>query len=263
MARHAHYRFPCNSIVKVGLRHGPYHFKKMIDASKYNKFNLFLMTSETEVKVAKKLGIKNVVSGGFPKLDSLLDSSISSIYLDRLSKEINLDKNKKTLLFSATWDDSKMSAIDKWINKLSTLTNRFNILVTVHPFTNEGYKKILRKNFDITFIGNCDLYPYMKISDALISDTSSIIAEYCSLYKPIICFKTPDTKRTESEVQNIIESISLTDGDFDELIKNIDNELANPEKRKSEQIHAVKIFFDDDKPDKGEKTSKIIMNFLQ
>ena len=262
MARHAHHRFPSNDIVKIGLRHGPYHFKKMIDASKYNKFDLFLMTSQEEVVLANELGISTAVSGGFPKLDSLLNDSISTEYLEKLSSDLKLDKNKKTLLFSATWNDSGMSAIERWYNRLSEISYKFNILVTVHPFTDELYKNALKKNKDITFISDSYLYPYMKLSDVLISDTSSIIAEYCPLYKPIICFKTDNAKRTAPDVSEIIDNISLKVNDFEELLSKLTDELSDPDKRKKEQKKAVKLFFDDDKPNKGEKASRIIQNFI-
>lgn len=263
MARHAHYRFPCNNIIKIGLRHGPYHFKKMINASKYNKFDLFLMTSEKEVEIGNKLGITSAVSGGFPKLDSLLNDSINSDSLEKLSSKLKIDKNKKTLLFSATWNNSGMSAIEKWYNRLSEISYKYNILVTVHPFTDDLYKNAIRNNEETTYIEDDDLYPYMKLSDALISDTSSIIAEYCTLYKPIICFNTDNADRTDPEVTKIIDNISLKVNDFVELTSKLTGELSDPTKRKKEQKIAVKLFFDDDKPDKGEKASKIILEYIK
>ena len=262
MARHALHRFPCGSIRKIGLRHGPYHFKKMIDASKYNAFDLFLFTSENEAGLAKALGIGNAVSGGFPKLDSLLNGSIDDSILGGIREELKLDPGKKTLLFSSTWNDSGMSSVEKWYERLGELAERYNIIATVHPFTGCKYKDILRRNANISFVGDNDLYIYMKLSDALISDTSSIIAEYCALYRPIICFDTSEAKRTDPEVRGIIEEISLKVRDFDELKEKVGSELEQPRKRIEAQRRAVGIFFDDDKPDKGLKASRIITRYI-
>ena len=263
MARHALHRFPCGRIRKIGLRHGPYHFKKMIDASKYNAFDLFLFTSENEARLAKELGIRCAVPGGFPKLDTLLDGSIDDALLDRIRKDLKLDPGKKTLLFSSTWNESGMSSVEKWYARLGELAGRFNIIATVHPFTGCKYKDILRRNANIRFIGDDGLYVYMRLSDALISDTSSIIAEYCALYRPIICFDTPEAKRTDPEVRRIIDEISLKVRDFDELKDKVGAELEDPGKRIEAQRRAVGIFFDDDRPDKGRKASRIIEEYIQ
>ena len=36
MARHSFHMFPSSNILKIGLRHGAYHFKQFIDKSKYS-----------------------------------------------------------------------------------------------------------------------------------------------------------------------------------------------------------------------------------
>src|SRR5690606_10115175 len=42
MARHALHRFPIRAVRKVGLKHGPHFFKKMIRPEKFNAFDLFV-----------------------------------------------------------------------------------------------------------------------------------------------------------------------------------------------------------------------------
>ena len=58
MTRHAFHKFPSNKIIKLGINHGAYHFKQFIKAEKYNVFDLFLFTSEHEVKEAEEFGIR-------------------------------------------------------------------------------------------------------------------------------------------------------------------------------------------------------------
>ena len=57
MARHAFHKFPSKKVKKIGIRHGAYNFKGFIDSKKYNRFDLFLFTSEAENKEAYDFGI--------------------------------------------------------------------------------------------------------------------------------------------------------------------------------------------------------------
>jgi hypothetical protein len=64
-------------------------------------------------------------------------------------------------------------------------------------------------------------------------------------------------------VRSIIEEISLKVRDFDELKEKVGSELEQPRKRIEAQRRAVGIFFDDDKPDKGLKASRIITRYIR
>ena len=263
MARHALHRFPCGSITRIGLRHGPYHFKKMIDPSRYNAFDLFLMTSAHEVEKARRCGITNSVDGGFPKLDSLLDGSIDSSTLQKLKNRLNLDPEKKTLLFSATWNNSGMSAVNLWYDKLDQLTDKYNILATVHPFTSRKIIEIIKSTENVHYIENVSLYPFMLLSDLLISDTSSIIAEYCPLDRPIICFNTGISKRTEPEVTGIINDLTHKIGDFNELAGRLDSIFDNPANLSDARKRALEIFFGDSIGNHCRKSTLLISGFLK
>jgi len=221
------------------------------------------MTSETEVKTAKNVGINNTVSGGFPKLDSLTDGSIKGTDIKALRTKIGMNNGKKTLLFSSTWKGSGMSALDKWIDRLEELKNEYNILVTIHPLSDKNDRKKLQNTENIYFIEENFIYPYMIMSDALISDTSSIIAEYCVLYKPVIVFDTPDAGRTDPEVSELINKLSYKINGFDDLLNLLPEVWNEPHSRINEQKNAVKIFFDDDSPGKGKRSSDIINTFLK
>ena len=171
MARHSLHKFPSNKIIKIGLRHGAYNFKKFIKASKYNKFNLFLFTSENELENAKHLGIRIGASVGFPKIDKLHDNSFSDSEIFALKNKIALDQNKKTLLFSATWNKSGLSAIEKWHDKLHQLTIKYNIIVTVHSFTEKQYLTKINNTPKLYFIKNENINPYLIMADLLVGDT--------------------------------------------------------------------------------------------
>ncbi|MBN2071003.1 MAG: CDP-glycerol glycerophosphotransferase family protein [Candidatus Krumholzibacteriota bacterium] len=262
MARHALHRFPCKKMVRIGLRHGPYHFKKMIDSSRYDAFDLFLMTSDHEVEKARECGITKAANGGFPKLDSLIDLS-SRDSLGSIRKKLSIDPRKKTVLFSATWNGSGMSAIDLWYDRLDELAGEFNILATVHPFTGRKIIEKIRDTKGVRLIGSGSLYPCMLASDILVSDTSSIIAEYCLLDRPIISFSRPVRERTDPEVTDMINRISEQVDDFDQLAGELESVFVREDQRKEARRRAVSIFFGNDTGKHGKKATGLIRNLLK
>jgi len=225
MARHSLHKFPEKKIIKIGMRHGAYHFKEFINPKKYNAFDLFLFTSEMEVEKANKLGIKCGKAVGFPKIDPLFNNFYTIKMLDKFKEKIRIKREKPILLFTATWNKSEMSAIDKWYRKLGRLTKYYNIIVSVHPWTNEHYKSVIRKTESVYLIEEKNVLPYLLIADLMISDTSSIIAEFCALDKPIITFRVPDTDRTSPEIKEMISEISLQIDSFNELFLAIEKSL--------------------------------------
>jgi CDP-glycerol glycerophosphotransferase (TagB/SpsB family) len=243
MARHALHKFPYKKIKKIGIRHGPYHFKKMISKNKYNAFDMYFFTSDKELEIAEELGITSGAVGGFPKLDDAFNGSITTKELVKLRKTMHFDNNP-IILFSATWEKSGMSAVKRWNERLYELTKEYNILVTVHPFINSKIKKRLKRIPDIHFIEDKDILSYLMLADLLISDTSSIIAEFCALNKPIITFLTQDSYRLTEEVKSILEKISEQIITFDELKNILPGVLKNPSKKQEQRQFYSTIMFD-------------------
>ncbi|MDR0306230.1 MAG: CDP-glycerol glycerophosphotransferase family protein [Chitinispirillales bacterium] len=244
MFRNMAWKFPCKKIVKIGFKHGAYNFKAHSKAQYYNMFNLFFLTSNNEAERVKKSGVTAELAAAYPKIDSIFDGSITADHLKELSEKIGLDPDKKTLLFSSTWDGSGMSAIDKWYDKISSLKSRFNLLVTVHDWMSGSYKNALRENRDIFFIEELDRIKYIMLADVCVNDTSSLIAECCLLNKPLVTFKTAQTSRTLPDVIELIEKISLRIDRFDELEGAVDLLLKNGGLFAKERAEAAKIMFD-------------------
>lgn len=243
MARHALHKFPEPRIVKIGLRHGAYHFKEFIKAERYNAFDLYLMTSEREVELAERLGIRCAKAAGFPKLDPAFDGSYSREHLDAFRKQISVDPGKPVVLFSATWDRSGMSAIGRWYTRLGELADEYNILVTVHPWTSRRFVKVIQQTPEVRFLADKDVLPYLVLADVMVADTSSIIAEFCALDKPIITFRVPQAHRSSAEVASIIGDISLQIDDFREIHLAIKQSLQKPEEKSDQRRQANKVFF--------------------
>jgi CDP-glycerol glycerophosphotransferase (TagB/SpsB family) len=261
MARHAFHYFPEKQITKIGLRHGVYHFKKFISAKKYNRFDLYLFTSETEVEEAKALGITCGASGGFPKIDGMFKSDKEDIN-KQTRKELNFD-NRPIVMFSATWDKSNASAIDRWYNRLDQLTEKYNVLVTLHPWVSEQFKNTIRNTKNVYLIDDKRTLKYLMLSDVFIGDTSSIIAEFCSLDKPIITFKVDDNNnRLDSSIVEMLKKISERIDTFDQLEYAIELSLKNPNKLSPERMKYNNIMFDKLDGFHGKKSAEKILSLL-
>lgn len=258
MARHALHMFPSKKIIKIGMRHGAYNFKKFINAKKYNRFDLFLFTSENEVKSAIDFEINIGVAVGFPKIDELHDNSITNQKILMLKNNLRFDPNKKTILFSATWNKSGISAIEKWYNKLDEFTDKFNVLVTVHPFTEQRIISTIENNSNIYFIKNENINAYLVIADLLVSDTSSIIGEYCTLNKPIITFRIEERGRLNPEIIAMLDEISFRIDDFNELKNMVTKALNDSYKHSEKRIYYSSRMFKNLNGTAGKEAAKVI-----
>jgi CDP-glycerol glycerophosphotransferase (TagB/SpsB family) len=263
MCRHAAYKFPEEKIIKIGFSHAAYHFKKPTKAENYNQFNVYFITSQTDVQTAQKMGINVAKAIGFPKLDPAFNGNYDSNFLINLKEKMGIDPRKKSIIFTATWDKSGMSAIDKWYNKLDKLSKLYNILVTVHPWTSQKYVQRLKSYSTIHFIEDPDILPYLMISDVLVGGSSSIIAEFCALDKPIITFRVPEARRSVLEIREMIKSISIQIDNFDEVYDAIKRCLENPNEKSAQRREANKIMFDNLDGKAGEKAAREIEKLLR
>ncbi len=240
MTRHAAHKFPCNKITRIGMRHGPYHFKKFTNASNYNMFDVFFMTSSEDVRHGAKIGIKSAIGMGYPKLDCAFDGTYNTETISDFKTKNRIISHKKTLLFSATWEGSGMSAVDKWAKQLGKLTEKYNVLVTLHPWVSKEYKDIISSTKGVTLIKDKNLAPWIMSSDICIGDTSSVLAEFSALGKPVITFRVEQANRLTNEIIELLDSFTYRVDTFEELrakLRDLRNE--DPLKRARTQANAV------------------------
>ncbi len=161
------------------------------------------------MKVAKTRGITTTKAIGYPKLDNAFNGMYNKCFLNKLKDRININKDKRTIIFTSTWNLHELSALNRWIDRVEELAKTYNILFTVHTWT-EKRKIIKLKSIKGTFfIDSFDITPYLMIADVFVGDYSSIIGEACGLNKPIITFRVPESKRSIKEITEMIESISI------------------------------------------------------
>lgn len=261
MARHAAYRFPCNAITRICLSHGAYNFKRFASAESHNMLDKYFFTSESDVKNAQKAGIESGVAVGYPKLDKAFDGSITAENQDALSRNLNLDPEKPTLLFTATWDKSGISAIENWYDQLGKFS-AYNVLVTTHPWASSEIVDVIQKTDGVKYIQGYDVLPYIMLADLCIGDSSSILGECCALDKPMITFQVPVNKRTVPHVMDMIRSVSWQVETADELLELLPQALANPEEHKDARIQANNMMFDELDGKAGLRAAEVILGYF-
>jgi CDP-glycerol glycerophosphotransferase (TagB/SpsB family) len=262
MSRHAAYKFPVKSIVKIGFRHGAYHFKAFANTESYNSFDVFFVTSREEAARARARGIKTAMSVGFPKLDPAFDGTLDHEALEIYRRKAGISRDRQTVLFTATWDASGMSAIENWIEVIHTFGNDYNILVTVHPWTSSKFKKRLNHTPEIFFIDDPDVLPYMMISDLMVGDVSSIIAEFCALDKPIVTFRVEPSKRSVPEIHELLRSVSVQIDSTFQLEEAIAHALSYPEEKREERRRANRLLFDSLDGKAGKRAARAIQALI-
>lgn len=243
MARHEHYKFPVNQIVKIGFDHGLYQFKRWTSPKNYNGFDIYFVSSTKQVETAKKMGITSTIAIGYPKLDNAFNGIYNEHYLKKIKENLNLDPNKKTIIFTSTWDVDGLSALNKWIDKVQLLTKDYNILLTVHTWTSNRNKAKLRSVKHAVFLEDYDVTPYLMISDIFVGDYNSLMGEFCAFDKPIITFEVSDSRRAISEVKELIKKISIQIKDFDEIYSAIERSINYPNEKSAERQNANSILF--------------------
>jgi CDP-glycerol glycerophosphotransferase (TagB/SpsB family) len=263
MARHSLHMFPSNKIIKIGMRHGAYNFKKFINSTKYNRFNLFLFTSESELETAKNLGISNGEAIGFPKIDELHNNSITKEIIRTKKNEIGFEENKKVILFSATWNKSSISAIEKWYEKLEILIEDYNVLVTVHPFTEANYISKIKNMPSVYFIENENINIYLAMADLLVGDTSSLIGEFCSLNKPIITFEIEERGRLNPEIIEMLNDISFRVNSFKDLCVLLPRAFENKNLHEEQRKKHTSIMFTNLNGFSGKIAANKIADFIR
>ncbi len=262
MARHSTHKFPVKSIIKIGLRHGAYHFKRMTSAANYNQFDLYLMTSVADVEAGSKLGITCAKAVGFPKLDAAFNDAYDQYYLVNLRNRLSFVKSRPTILFTATYDTSGMSGIEIWFKQLSELRAKYNIMVTLHPWVDIKYKKTIESTLNVYLIKEYNAIPYIVLADIVVGDNSSILAECCALNKPMITFSTGIANRTLDEIEILLSSISYRIHSFNELQKQIEHALANPDELKPQRDAANMLMFDSLDGKAGQRAAQQIKQLL-
>ena len=164
--------FRIRSYFDLYLTQGPYFTKVFLENKKIHK--------DFEV-----------IETGWSRIDNLFKKNSELVKRKKnLLEKYNKDK---ILLYAPTFSPKLTSAsyLKKEIISISDKTS-YLLLIKFHPLMSDllkkEYENIVKENTNILIYNDNDITNLLKISDLLISDTSSVIYEFSLLNKPVITF---------------------------------------------------------------------------
>lgn len=164
---------------------------------------MFSYIQEKNPKDTKHIKLHKI---GYPKLDDQLNNKYSK---DEIYSKYNLDKNKKTIIYSPAWDPGG-SLRENGINIIKALleTKTCNIIVKLHPVSLEAKSsphfnfytggkvweeefKIFKNYENFYYIKDSLINPLLFVSDIMITDFSGVSLEFMCMNKPVIFIDAP------------------------------------------------------------------------
>ena len=172
---------------------GKYHQQVVRDSSRWdyliapNKYSADIMSR------AFRKDNNQMMLTGYPRNDILINYTPDDIA--RIKNELNLDPNKKLVLYAPTWRDDEFVKAHEFTAQLrldlAELEDRFGddvvFLIRTHY--------MIANSLDLTQFGNAvnvsdyqDISELYLISDVLVTDYSSVMFDYSILRRPIIFY---------------------------------------------------------------------------
>lgn len=142
------------------------------------------------------VSIDKVYATGLPRTDSLFDEDKKNKDIHDFYERYPQLKDKRLVLYAPTFRDQEVSSpkihleFDTWIKELP---EDCVCLIKLHPFVAKHYEltkeqQKLYENRIVNVSSYVDTNTLLFVADALITDYSSIIYEYCLREKPMIFF---------------------------------------------------------------------------
>jgi len=184
-------------------------------------------------------GRKGVIVG-YPKVDCLVDGSLDR---EAIQRSLGLDRSKRTVLYAPTWSpySSLQSAGVDVIAGLARLG--LNVIVKLHDRSCDGTIRgsggidwrrrldRLSRGGNVHIATDADASPYLFVSDAIVTDHSSVAFEYMLLDRPIVVIDCPlliEAARISLEKVALLRSAAVVVPDADGAVAAVARELVAP-----------------------------------
>ena len=208
---------------------------------------------------------------GMAKLDPLFNKEYDN---EKIYKKYNLDKTKKTILYSPSY---KPTSIFELSEEFSNLKD-YNILIKLHPYSWNGKyasiqqlryaKKIIAKNENLNLVSKEELniLPYLQIADTIITEGSSVMNEFlacskCGIIYHKEAFHSDGESVLDEQVKNWLKD-SFVHINFKEELREAVKEAVNPSEERKRNIQKDKDFLFSYTDGKAAKRIKEILENL-
>ncbi|WP_315793757.1 CDP-glycerol glycerophosphotransferase family protein [Paenibacillus sp. BIC5C1] len=139
---------------------------------------------------------KSIWEVGYPRNDNLVLLNTSK-NINNIKRNLDIDEDKKIILYAPTWRDDEYDSPGQWklnlklnLNRLKQqLGNEYILLIKMHYFVDHNFcLDEALKSFVRIFKAEDDIQQLYLISDILITDYSSVMFDYSLTRKPMIFF---------------------------------------------------------------------------
>jgi hypothetical protein len=176
---------------------------------------------------------------GFIKTDLLCGPK--AMGRSRFCEILNLDEDKKIILFAPTFNDelSAIPVIQERIKRLATSDTV--VMIKLHHMTSlewrEMYKALAQRNEHILLLEDSDYSGMMHAADVMISDVSSMFVEFMLMNKPVVLLQNPRLREyphfDEGNIEYQIRDAVHVAETFPELERKVLRSLEFPEELSS------------------------------
>jgi len=184
-----------------------------LEKHKPNKYIIFAESEYAEKKLKESGSLHNseVYVIGYPKLDSVLQMGV--LDKDNILKSLNLDVNKKTILYAPTY---KPTSVYDLKDAIFEATKEYNLIIKLHhyawlgKYANHSQHKIFEqriKKYNHAVIiprNDYNIIPFLHVADVLVSEASGAIAEFLAIGKFGIIYELNDIGLHHSDGQGLL-----------------------------------------------------------
>ncbi|MGG6839901.1 UNVERIFIED_CONTAM: bifunctional glycosyltransferase family 2 protein/CDP-glycerol:glycerophosphate glycerophosphotransferase [Mammaliicoccus sciuri] len=129
---------------------------------------------------------------GYPRNDVLVNRSDDQEYIDQIKKDLNLPEGKKVIMYAPTWRDDEFVKKGHYLfdlkinleNLQKELGENYVILLRMHYLIANALDLNGYEDFAIDVSNYSDISELYLISDALITDYSSVMFDFGILKRP-------------------------------------------------------------------------------
>jgi len=155
-----------------------------------NRWDYLIVSSDKVADITKKCFLfdKEFLKVGYPRIDEIFRLNTPDT-IKKIKEDLKIPENKKVILYAPTWRVKNKFDMMLDLEKMKKiLGENYVFLIRLHPFSIKGLNKELLNDFVIDVSGYESIEKLFVISDALITDYSSVMFDYGVLKKPMIFF---------------------------------------------------------------------------
>ncbi len=178
----------------IYAEHGVSPLKKYTYSPHYRRYDLVLLPGElwtTRLISIYPEMIDRCRVVGYPKLQSPI--SLSASKRIEMCRKLNLDPEKKLVLFAPSWSGGDR---DCGLFNLRFLDNTDNLFAIPHDGDVKYVKELSEQGYRVHVLGGHEsISDYYHLADILVSDISSTAIEFAAIGKPVVCItmkRVPD-----------------------------------------------------------------------